>query len=52
MALRSGGNSFADGSSTNGLLIDLGEPRGPRMDGDLIVTGPGVGDRFGPDSDT
>ncbi len=42
VALRSGGNSFADRSSTDGLLIDLGDMRDLRMDGDLVVAGPGV----------
>lgn len=42
VALRSGGNSFADRSSTDGLLIDLGGLRDLRVDGDLVVTGPGV----------
>lgn len=42
VAVRSGGNSFADRSSTDGLLVDLGGLRSMRMDGDLMVAGPGV----------
>ncbi len=42
VAVRSGGNSFADLSSTNGLLIDVGGLRELRMDGDQVVAGPGV----------
>ena len=42
VAVRSGGNSFADLSSTDGLLIDLGGMRDLRMDGDQVVAGPGV----------
>lgn len=42
VAVRSGGNSFADLSSTNGLLIDLGGLRDLRMDGDQVIAGPGV----------
>jgi hypothetical protein len=42
VAVRSGGNSFADSSSTGGLLIDVGGLRDLRMDGDQIVAGPGV----------
>lgn len=42
VAIRSGGNSFADLSSTDGLLIDLGGLRDLRLDGDQVVAGPGV----------
>jgi len=42
VAVRSGGNSFADLSSTDGLLIDVGGLRDLRTDGDQVVAGPGV----------
>ncbi len=41
-ALRSGGHSFADWSSTRGLLVDLGGLDAVRPDGDLVTVGPGV----------
>jgi hypothetical protein len=41
-ALRSGGNSFADWSSTSGLLIDLSRLDTIRPDGDRVAVGPGV----------
>ncbi|SCL14771.1 FAD/FMN-containing dehydrogenase [Micromonospora nigra] len=42
VALRSGGHSFADRSSTTGLLLDLGALRELRRDGDLVTAGPGL----------
>ncbi len=42
VAVRSGGNSFADRPTTDGLLVDVDGMRDLRMDGDLLVTGPGV----------
>jgi FAD/FMN-containing dehydrogenase len=41
-ALRSGGHSFADWSSTRGLLIDLGPLDTVRLDGHDATVGPGV----------
>lgn len=41
-AVRSGGHSYADQSSTSGLLIDLGSMRSVRLDGDLLTVGPGA----------
>lgn len=41
-AVRSGGHSFADLSSTDGLLIDLGPMDAVQVDGELATVGPGV----------
>lgn len=41
-AVRSGGHSFADLSSTDGLLIDLGRMDTVQLDGELVTVGPGV----------
>jgi len=41
-ALRSGGHSFADWSSTRGLVIDLGPLDTVRLDGPTATVGPGV----------
>ncbi|HEX6075964.1 MAG TPA: FAD-binding oxidoreductase [Micromonosporaceae bacterium] len=41
-ALRSGGHSFAEHSSTDGLLIDLGGMCSVTVDGDLVTVEPGV----------
>jgi FAD/FMN-containing dehydrogenase len=45
-ALRSGGHSFADFCTTDGLLIDLGPLASVRVDGELATVGPGI--RLGP----
>ncbi len=45
-AVRSGAHSFAEHSSTTGLLIDVGQLRSMSVDGDLVTVGPGV--RLGP----
>lgn len=42
VAVRSGGHSFADRCSTDGLLLDLGGLRQLRRDGDLVTAGPGL----------
>ncbi|BCJ69628.1 FAD-binding protein [Polymorphospora rubra] len=42
VAVRSGGHSFADRCSTDGLLLDLGGLRDLRTDGDLVTAGPGL----------
>lgn len=42
VAVRSGGHSFADRCSTDGLLLDLGALRDLRRDGDLVTAGPGL----------
>lgn len=41
-ALRSGGNSFAEHSTTDGLLIDLGGMSSVELVGDRVTVGPGV----------
>jgi FAD/FMN-containing dehydrogenase len=41
-AVRSGGHSFADLSSTDGLLIDLGRMDAVQLDGELVTVGPGL----------
>ncbi len=41
-ALRSGGHSYADHSSTGGLLIDLRDLDSITVDGDAAVVGPGA----------
>jgi FAD/FMN-containing dehydrogenase len=41
-ALRSGGHSFADFCTTDGLLIDLGPMDTVRLDAEVVVVGPGV----------
>jgi len=41
-ALRSGGHSFADWSSTRGLVIDLGPLDTVRLDGPTATVGPGA----------
>jgi hypothetical protein len=45
-AVRSGAHSFAEHSSTTGLLIDVGQLRSVSVEGDLVTVGPGV--RLGP----
>lgn len=45
-AVRSGGHSLADFSSTDGLLIDLGPMDSVQLDGEVVTVGPGV--RIGP----
>jgi FAD/FMN-containing dehydrogenase len=45
-ALRSGGHSFADFCTTDGLLIDLKGLSSIEVDGDTVTVGPGV--RLGP----
>lgn len=41
-AVRSGGHSLADLSTTDGLLIDLSRMDSIEIDGDLVTVGPGV----------
>ncbi|MFG3437049.1 FAD-binding oxidoreductase [Nonomuraea sp. NPDC047897] len=41
-ALRGGGHSFAEHSSTTGLLVDLGAMRGIEVGADSVRVGPGV----------
>lgn len=48
-ALRSGGHSFADFCTTDGLLIDLGPMDSVSLDGEEVTVGPGI--RFGPLAD-
>ncbi|MEV0731544.1 FAD-binding oxidoreductase [Polymorphospora sp. NPDC050346] len=48
-ALRGGGHSFADRSSTDGLLVDLGGMDTVEVSGDTVTVGPGtrIGDLAG-----
>jgi FAD/FMN-containing dehydrogenase len=42
IAVRSGGHSFADFSSTDGLLVDVGRMDSIQLDDDIVTVGPGV----------
>lgn len=49
IAVRSGGHSFADFCTTDGLLIDLGDLDSVGLDDDTVTVGPGI--RLGPLAD-